>query len=80
MALARPVNPGDRVKWNAVADGTLPSGAVSSAEIEDGAIVNADVASAAAIAVSKMAVASNTVVIGNAAGVGAAVTLSGDVT
>ncbi|GIV50346.1 MAG: hypothetical protein KatS3mg038_0867 [Candidatus Kapaibacterium sp.] len=49
---------------------TIASGAVTSAKIADGTIVDADISSSAAIAVSKFAVTQNNLVIGNASNVG----------
>lgn len=60
---------------------TLPTGAVTSAMIADGTIVNADVNASAGIALSKLASGtSGQVVIANASGVPTYVSLSGDIT
>jgi len=61
--------------------GEIGDDAVDSAAIEDGAIVNADVNSAAAIAHTKLAaVADGKVIVGNGSNVPVAVAISGDVT
>lgn len=60
---------------------TLPTGTVTSGMILDGTIVNGDINSAAAIALSKLASGtSGQVVVANASGIPTYVTLSGDVT
>lgn len=60
---------------------TLPTGTVTSGMILDGTIVNADINSSAAIALSKLASGTaGQVVVGNASGVPTYTTLSGDVT
>jgi len=49
---------------------TIANDAVTSAKIADGTIVDADISSSAAIAVSKLAVAQNNLIVGNASGQG----------
>ncbi len=48
----------------------LKSGAVGTSEIADGSITNADISSTAAIAVSKLAVTQNNVIVGSSGNVG----------
>ena|GEM_PF-6290313 len=51
------MRPTDRSSLRDAAAGTLPTGSVGSGEIEDGAIVDADVSASAALALSKLACA-----------------------
>ena len=76
-------------KWEATNDGTTygnivttaDSGTVTSAMIVDGTVINADINTSAAIALSKLASGTSAqVVIANSSGVPTYTTLSGDVT
>ncbi len=55
-----------QLKAGVVGTSELADGAVTSAKIADGTIVNADISSSAAIAVSKLSVTQNNLVVGNA--------------
>lgn len=59
---------------------SIKSGGVTTTEIADGTIVDADVSSSAAITSTKVSLADGTILVGNGSSQAAAVSMSGDVT